>query len=157
MQVKNVSNGLAELSHGKKGMSPLIATMLLIAFAVALGAMIMNLPFFDAEKIPSGPDCSRVNLELYPYLCYADNMIKISVRNSGEVIDGLTLKWVDEAGPAQREIPESQLGTGAILKKDIPFPKTGKTSISLVPSLNYKGQLVPCPNPALQFDDIPNC
>jgi flagellin-like protein len=152
-----VKDSLTDFSHEKKGMSPLIATMLLIAFAVALGAMIMNLPFFDTEKIPSGPDCSRVNLELYPYLCYADNMIKISVRNTGEVIDGLTLKWVDDAGPGQREIPGSQLGTDAILKKDIPFPKTGKTSISLVPSMTYKGQLTPCPEPALQFEEVPNC
>ena len=152
-----VNDELEELSHEKKGMSPLIATMLLIAFAVALGAMIMNLPFFDTTKVPSGPDCSKVMLELYPYLCYADNMIKISVRNTGEVINGLTLKWVDEAGPAQRDIPDSQLGTDAVLKKDIPFTKTGKTSISLVPSITYRGQLTPCPTPALQFEDIPNC
>jgi len=151
------NNDLVDFSHEKKGMSPLIATMLLIAFAVALGAMIMNLPFFDTQKVPSGPDCSKVMLELYPYLCYADNMIKISVRNTGEVIDGLTLKWVDDAGPGQREIPDSQLGTDAVLKKDIPFPLTGKTSISLVPSMIYKGQLVPCPEPALQFEQVPNC
>jgi flagellin-like protein len=149
-------SGLKSFSHAKKGMSPLIATMLLIAFAVALGAMIMNLPFFDTSK-PSGPDCSRVALELYPYLCYADNMIKISVRNTGEIIDGLTLKWTDDAGPGQRDIPDSQLGTDAVLKKDIPFPKSGKTSISLVPTIEYRGQLTPCPEPAMQFEDVPNC
>lgn len=151
------NNDLVDFFHEKKGMSPLIATMLLIAFAVALGAMIMNLPFFDAEKLSSGPDCSKVMLELYPYLCYADNMVKMSIRNSGEVIDGLTLKWVDEAGPGQRDIPDSQLGTEAVFKRDIPFTKSGKTSISLVPSINYRNQLTPCPEPALQFEDIPNC
>lgn len=152
-----VNRELAELSYEKKGMSPLIATMLLIAFAVALGAMIMNLPFFDASKTSSGPDCSKVNLELYPYLCYADNMIKISVRNSGEPIEALTLKWSDEAGPGQREIPDSKIASGDILKKDIPYAKTGTASVSLVPSVDYKDNVVPCPNPALQLDDVPTC
>lgn len=132
--------------------------MLLIAFAVALGAMIMNLPFFDADKTPSGPDCSKVNLELYPYLCYADNLIKISVRSNGDPIESLTLQYSDEAVKLGKiEIADSKIASGDILKKDVPYAKTGTATVSLIPNVNYKNQVTPCPSPALQVDDVPNC
>ena len=61
----------------KNGISPLIATVLLIAFAVALGTMIMNwtinLPDPDEEK-SSGSECDGVMIEIHsiedvPVLC----------------------------------------------------------------------------------------
>ena len=40
-------------SLGKKAVSPLIATVLLIAFAVALGAVVMNIPQGPDDGTPS--------------------------------------------------------------------------------------------------------
>jgi flagellin-like protein len=73
-----VDDELKEFSKEKKAMSPLIATMLLIAFAVALGAMIMNWSSTLGEGAKTGPDCSAITMSISPYLCYAENLIKIS-------------------------------------------------------------------------------
>jgi flagellin-like protein len=55
--------------NNKKGISPLIATLLLVAFAVALGAMIINI---GSGIINTGPSCDtlKVTLVNQDTLCY---------------------------------------------------------------------------------------
>ncbi|MBN2051919.1 hypothetical protein JW756_00270 [Candidatus Woesearchaeota archaeon] len=152
-----VNAELAEFSHEKRGMSPLIATMLLIAFAVALGAMIMNWSSTLGEKDAGGPDCSKVMMEISPYLCYAENMIKISVKNTGKAVEAVSLKIVDSSGETLKVLPDSKLASGEVMNRDVPFAKSGKTSLALTPSINYKGEAAPCTKPAIKIDDLPNC
>lgn len=154
MQVKD---DLKEFSHEKKAMSPLIATMLLIAFAVALGAMIMNWSSNLGEGTNSGPDCSSVTMIISPYLCYAENIIKISVKNTGKPIEAVTLKTVDSTGETLKSLSDSKLDTNAVLQREVPFVKSGQTYVGLIPSIKQKDQTVPCPNPAIEMSDIPAC
>ncbi len=75
----------------KKGVSPLIATVLLIAFAVALGAVVMNwskTQFDDGSNSAIGP-CSTIDfgieeIEGSPNLCYSNQEIFALVHNNGE-------------------------------------------------------------------------
>ena len=78
------------LINSKKGVSPLIATVLLIAFAVALGAVVMN--WGRAQLDPHGSQgiCSNVEISLEKIdnqlnLCYSSDDSKISflLRNDG--------------------------------------------------------------------------
>lgn len=48
------------LIHSRRGLSPLIATVLLIAFAVALGVMVMNWGKSAGAKVT--PSCQDVTL-----------------------------------------------------------------------------------------------
>ena len=76
----------------KKGVSPLVATMLLIAFAIALGAVVINLganittPDPDVHK---SSECTNVNFELIGKVCYSKESqeIKIAVNNKEDSID----------------------------------------------------------------------
>ena len=53
-------------SLGKRGMSPIIATILLIAFAVSIGATITTLGGFYHEKVSSGDsDCYKVLINVF--------------------------------------------------------------------------------------------
>ncbi len=146
---------VSDFSHTKKGMSPLIATVLLIAFAVALGAMIMNWSSSLGERV--GPDCSAITMIISPYLCYAENMIKMSVKNTGESVEEVTVRVIDESIENEILLKDSELGSGAVLKQDIPFVKTTKTYVGLVPSVEYKKQVVPCNEPVLEVGDLPDC
>mgnify|MGYP007070556324 FL=1 len=137
-------------------MSPLIATMLLIAFAVALGAMIINLSTSLGEN-DTGPDCSKVLLEISPYLCYADNLIKISIRNLGDPVESVTVNVSDANTENSILLKDSKMAKGATLKKEIPYVKAGKTYVGLIPSVLNKDQAVPCPGPAISVPDIPPC
>lgn len=79
----------------KRGVSPLVATMLLIAFAIALGAVVINLgtTITVPEETGSVLNCDNVNLELTGDVCYnpSTKMIEIPVYNkeSSVEIDGL--------------------------------------------------------------------
>ena len=78
----------------KKGVSPLVATVLLIAFAVALGAVVLNIvePIFK-NKVR----CSQVQVELgkdlqgAPEVCFDSGFIKFKLYNNAEsgAIDNL--------------------------------------------------------------------
>ena len=81
----------------KKGMSPLVATVLLIAFAVALGAMIMNLsgptPEDNISKL-----CEDVSISTRRPVCYEDDSLIFVIENDGLVkVDSLQL-LIDEGG-----------------------------------------------------------
>jgi flagellin-like protein len=147
---------LGLVSVNKRGMSPLIATMLLIAFAVALGALIINI----GPGIIQGdnkPDCSAITMDVNPYFCYAENLIKISVKNSGKAVESVTLKISDANADNNLVLKDSKLGAGAIMQKEVPYVKTGKTYVSLTPSIMFKDQAVPCPEPSIELEDLPNC
>ena len=137
--------------HSKSGMSPLIATVLLIAFAVAIGAMIMNWSTSLGEST-GGPDCSGINMIINPYFCYADNLIKMSVKNTGERIEALTLRISDDNIEQDISLKNSQA-----IKKEIPYVKNGKAYVALIPNILYNDKIVPCANPILETDDIPAC
>ena len=149
---------LNSISKQKRGMSPLIATVLLIAFAVALGAMIMNIPWGG----DIGPDCSGINLIINPYLCYADNMIKMNVKNTGRDLEAITMKVVDASGETIKPLPSSRVLGNNNFKRDIPYVKTGpKLSVSLIGSILYNEEVFPCDGPvdkpALVADEVPDC
>lgn len=146
---------VSDFFHKKKGMSPLIATVLLIAFAVALGAMVMNWSSTLGERV--GPDCSAITMIISPYLCYAENMIKMSIRNTGESVEKVTVRVIDENIENEILLKDSMLESGAVLKQDIPFIRTTKTYVGLVPSIEYKDQIVSCAEPVLEVRDLPDC
>ena len=129
----------------KKGMSPLIATVLLIAFAVALGAMIMNWSADIQEPTP-GPGgssqnpCGNVAIDLNEVFgkrifCYQDENIKFNIVNTGaREISGIQLRTVDaELREVKRDIPGSRMAVGATFNHEFPFDKSGKVHVELVP------------------------
>lgn len=151
----DIDSGINSFSREKKGMSPLIATVLLIAFAVALGAMIMNWSSSLGER--GGPDCSTVTMIINPYLCYAENMIRMSIRNTGDPIEAITMRVIDKDIENEIQIKDSKLASGSVLQKEIPFVKTSPTYVALIPSIKYKDEVVPCPEPTIEISDLPNC
>jgi flagellin-like protein len=146
------------LSSNRKGMSPLIATVLLIAFAVALGAMIINI----GSNIPAaGPDCSQIILDMSPGLCYKENTIMVGVTNNGQAgAESLNLKITDGSGDTTKELPDSALPSRGVFTRDVAYLKTGNILVSLIPKIKDKsGSLVPCPESQLQIKgyELPSC
>jgi flagellin-like protein len=80
--------------NSKRGVSPLIATVLLIAFAVALGAVVMN--WGRAQLDPGQQNqgsCPSVDIAIErigerPNVCYStsgDNLVSFLLRNNGNI------------------------------------------------------------------------
>ncbi|MBN2142466.1 hypothetical protein JW711_04000 [Candidatus Woesearchaeota archaeon] len=148
--------GFVLFSGSRRAMSPLIATVLLIAFAVAMGAMIMNWSVSLGEAA-MGPDCSGINLVLNPVICYSDNFIKVQIKNEGKQIDGLTVQISDDISNKDVALKNSNLRKGDTLSKDIPHIKGSPIYVSIVPALNYQGERVECDDPSLEVSDLPDC
>ena len=90
----------------KKGVSPLIATILLIAFAVALGSVIMNWGL-NLNLGKEDDACSRVEFKIRSVdtadVCYggsgADGYVNFVIDNTGPVeIKGLSIWVIGEKG-----------------------------------------------------------
>jgi flagellin-like protein len=140
---------------GKRGMSPLIATVLLMAFAVALGGMIMNWSIDHGSK----GDCGNIKLQV-GRLCGQDGKIILSIRNDPESIQlkrvelnlfqsGIekTLKIADSAlAPGQPfDITISETPEGISLAEIIGVVGEDSNPLTCAEALYKVEPLTPCP------------
>lgn len=128
--------------RSKRGISPLIATVLLIAFAVALGAVVMN---WGKEKIETKINktettiidaearlCDKVQLDIetinkIPKICISQkkaSSIEFLATNNGEKdIEKLKLTLLGSAGdPLNTEIPDSKIVAGETRRFSYIYP-----------------------------------
>lgn len=153
----------------KKGMSPLIATVLLIAFAVALGAMIMNwsteVDVPDAPKtVSSDNPCGQVSIQLNEVFdktifCYQNDAIRFNVVNTGSKgISGIQLRTVDaNLKEVKQDIPSSSIPVGGTFDKDLPYDKSGKVHVELVPYVLQGDEPYYCVQRRIVQDILPAC
>ena len=118
---------MPKILNSKKGVSPLIATILLIAFAVALGSVIMNWGLNLNFGKPADK-CSSVAIKIRDTdnfeVCYGgagkDGYINFILDNVGIVdINGLTILIVGEKGTRLFELQKT-------IKKGTLFDKKDK-------------------------------
>lgn len=145
----------------KKAVSPLIATVLLIAFAVSLGAVLLT-------YMTSLGECGGVSIEIptvddEPQICYNSNTNKLdfTLENSGgEDIEYLKVTLTGVLNVENVDVDHT-----------FPRSETGKVSIDY--KLNYLGQLqkikitpitiedneeIICPSEkTLTIEGIPSC
>jgi len=90
---------IQKLGKSRKGVSPLVATVLLIAFAVALGAVVMNWGKVGLEETLQIKEiCEDINLNWYvedgkSQVCYDEQTIKFTLEN-GATNDIIDLKLI---------------------------------------------------------------
>ncbi|MBD3313396.1 hypothetical protein GF345_03055 [Candidatus Woesearchaeota archaeon] len=121
---KAKSNKSVILLMDKKAVSPLIATVLLIAFAVALGAVVMNwgrsyvedTAEFAQEKSSTEITCSMdirteiIKIGETSQICYDDDAetLNFTIQNSGTVrVDGLRIQAIGNSSIVSKEINET--------------------------------------------------
>jgi len=151
----------------KKGVSPLIATILLIAFAVALGSVVMNWGFnFEIGKTTD--ICAGVEIKLRnignAQACYGsvehNGYINFILDNTGSVdISGLGILIVGEKGTRLFDLDAISLAKGTLYdKKDkqvsIDFNAYGSVNeIQFIPKVGTEV----CTNNAVKAKNIGIC
>ncbi len=149
--------------RGKKGISPLIATVLLIAFAVSIGAMIMS---WGKDAFASSGDCTSVKLEIQtintkPVFCYdtLNNRINFMVKNTGDVdVEMIKLRIINrDLAVEDKNIADSAIAVGGIASKNIDYIHSGKFHVEIIPLIHYGGKEKTCAGQAVVTDDIPAC
>lgn len=165
-----------KLRKSKKGVSPLIATVLLIAFAVALGAVVMNWgsKYVDqtardaGDKSSSDIKCvSEPSLEIYeinnaPELCFNNktNSIDFVLQNVGTIkIEGVQVNVLGNTSQKFVEINTS-LEKGRFQRYNISYIKTtfGEVeSIEFQPKIKIGNTDVLCVKSSLVKTSVPVC
>lgn len=156
--------------RNKKGMSPLIATVLLIAFAVALGAMIMNWSTDIEESESPGKTpttvnpCGAISIELNEVFgkklfCYQNNTIKFNIVNTGSrEITGIQLRTVDNSLQiVAKDVPSSRIAVGGTFDHTFAYDKSGKVHVELVPYVVEDSEPYYCVKQQIVQDVLPAC
>jgi len=148
----------------KKGMSPLIVTILLIAFAVALGTMIMN---WSSDNVIATPvSCESTNLVFQQafdedVLCFNEETGKlhVAIKNDGSsAMDFIVYRRINQDYTIRDvKMTDSYLGSGKIYAADIQFVNAEKVHIEFIPGIMIGGQESLCTEKALVRENIRIC
>ncbi len=163
---KNMDVG--KKSMNKKGMSPIIATILLIAFAVALGAVVMNL----GRSVSSGSECGVfldleiVEVDGLPKACFNDNggnsHIEVLLKNGVNAdIDDLHVSVIGKQNIYNKEgLLKEKLGKADAKKVLILYDKIlyGEIDqVMITPLINKEGELVMCKSSRVKLEELVAC
>lgn len=142
----------------KKGISPLIATVLILGFTVALAAMIMTWGTgFTRQMQEQTEETSNIQVTCATDVAFdvksvcetaVDGVYKITIANNGNLnIDSFMVRYYESAGDAtQQSVPFS----GGIPKFGIESDETvtsGQTSVKMIeaiPVITVGGKSITC-------------
>ena len=164
-------NDMLNVFSSKKGVSPLIATILLIAFAVALGSVVMNWGL-NLNLGKSSDNCAPVNIKIRNIggfeVCYGgfgnNGYINFIIDNVGESdLNGLSVWIVGEKGTRLLDID------GITIKKGSLFDKKGRDvtydfatygnikHVQFIPKVTGSEGIEPCLKNAIKVEKIGVC
>ncbi|MGV8150099.1 MAG: archaellin/type IV pilin N-terminal domain-containing protein [Candidatus Woesearchaeota archaeon] len=149
--------------RGKRAISPLIATVLLIAFAVSIGTLIMNI---GKDVIANVGDCTDVKMDIQtinakPLFCYDKDNSKINlmVKNTGSVdIKYLKLSITTaDFGHEELTVEDSSLKVGKTLTKSIDYSRQGDFKTEIIPIITASGKETMCLDNSIAAETIGPC
>lgn len=157
------------LGEQKKALSPLIATVLLIAFAVSIGTMIMAWTIDQPETPTDTSDvCAQTSISLQQTtsgdaICYDEEtqVVRFLLQNTGEqTIKELTLRVIDEEQNIDETTLNAELAPGDLGSWEIRHETTNPQSrtASIMPRVEADAfETRSCPEKQLQEIALPTC
>ena len=158
-----------KIKSGKKGISPLMATILLLVLAIGLDILVMNWGRATLEEN------ARCSVDLGLKIIELDRQLQICVGGSGEngyiafivengpIVDisELQFRAIGTKSIYMTEVPESNIPRGYPLEKTLPynFDLFGNPQqFKLTPKIElFPGEEISCPEQALTIENIRRC
>jgi flagellin-like protein len=139
----------------RRGMSPLIATVLLMAFAVALGGMIMN---WSIDASSNSGDCENIKIHV-SQLCAKDDKIFLTLRNDKESAElrGIKLNLIESSIESTLSIKDSALAPGQPLDISIPAATAFDTRVDILAVVGSEENPYTCTDPKERAAPIRQC
>lgn len=150
-----MGGGEAQQVFSRRGMSPLIATILLMAFAVALGGMIMNWSI----DISINGECEEIRVSVSQFCTQEGNIIlRGRSLENGVPLLGVKLLVSTEDIEHAVNVKNSALQPGEPLALQIPFTPTDATRVDLLGVIGSEANPYTCEeNPIERVDPIRPC
>ena len=146
----------------KRGMSPLLSTLMLMGFAIALGGVVMS--WGKAGFTTERPlDCTQTRIEAVSYgsnkgVCSKGEALELTIQNNGEIdIDGVKVSLLGENNIYSWTI-SNKVMVADIAKLDLQHPDIGKINkVVVIPKFVYNDNERLCPNNGFSIEDIGEC
>ena len=150
----------------KKGVQPLVATIMLIVLAVGLGVVVMN---FGRAQIESAAQCAVdiglkiVQLNEKPQLCFdrAKSQLFFIVENGQQLpVESLKLRVIGQKEVLNQDVPESTIERLGTALKYIPYDiaKFGDIrQVRLTPEVTLYDAKIVCTEQALAIEQVRDC
>jgi flagellin-like protein len=147
----------------KKGISPVVSTLLLIVFAAVLGIVVMSwgkAAQFEEEAEPASCEDAGVGIISIagePQVCHADGILKYTLENTGNSqIESLKISIIAD----EIEIVDEQklIMAADIVNLESRFTtKTDIKKIKFTPRITIDGRAVFCPIKGAEIENIKEC
>jgi hypothetical protein len=147
----------------KKGVSPLVSTLILLVFATGLGAVVMSWGS-SYERIEINEECKKTTLEIIEiqglaHACLKEGNIYYTLQNTGENNINEYRITLLGSNQIQNIDVDQNFEVGEIITSNQPynsniFPKVDK--ILFMPSLGLGSQIT-CPKSTRSVDFIETC
>lgn len=158
------------ITKRNKGMSPLVALILLVSFSVSLGVLVISIinvvleGNYEVENLCNQVQFEIVNINDKPMLCYNpdDYTFRVLIRNNGiQDLAGFNVAGIGDLNVFYTEMNAKIPSGGVFDRRNPPVDygfNVGKIlEIQLTPKVYYEEEPVPCPNKAQIFKGIPEC
>jgi flagellin-like protein len=125
----------------RRGISPLIATILLLAFAVAIGTMAVSY-LVDATRTDAC-DNARLAFQEGAPACYRDGRVSVILTNRDEqLITSATVKFVNANGDLDETRAALALNSGSATKVDLPYQTVYPQGVvmTVTPAIMHEGK-----------------
>ena len=158
--------------NNKKGISPLMATVILVAFSIALGAVVMSwgADFIEAKSEFTiganelGAGCDRVSFNIIivkgvPQVCYDGSAVQIFIENGQSIeLANVQARLVGTDGIIQTEIFSQPLAPLNAIKTTFAYDNIGfPLQLKLIPKINVSNAEIFCADKALVIDGLMEC
>ena len=150
----------------KRAITPLMATFLLVTFAVAIGVVVMNLGSAQAEKNAECP--LEVSLKLASIggkeqLCYdaGKKNILFSLENGVNAnIEGVVVSVIGAEKAETFELPDAKMSRAGSYVGKVAFDSAvGGTirQVKISPQISLKGEAQICQDQAIVMENVGGC
>lgn len=130
----------------RKGVSPIIATIILIAITVTLGFIVYNSSNEFIAQLAPAPYCDKVSFEAGIH--QEKGVYFIEATNTGnEIIEGFNLQIKDNLDNIDVQKIDLVLNPGQSISQQINLENLDSKQLSLIPIIkNAEGQSLACDN-----------
>jgi hypothetical protein len=145
---------------GKRGIAPVISTILLLMFASALGIIVMS---WGRAAVPADiPDCSKTSIKIIslsnkPHICTIKDKLVFTLENNGksEIIGAkIIIISVNDIGQLEMD---REIKVADIVQESLDFSGKDIMKIKFVPIIKMNNKEELCPNNGLELENIGEC
>ena len=160
-------------SEGKGAISPLVATILLVAFSVGIGAIVMswgeNFVEQKADFVQGVREvvnsCDAVSFNIIrlggvPQICSRANVLETTIDNGADIdVYDFNVRLLGTGGAYTDEsVLNAELKRLHAVKIAVPFPNIGRiTQVKLTPKIRVGDDILFCSNEAVVAENILQC